>query len=64
MIFCEIYEINFTYKCLDKICLRNTALKINSLVGNINDDLVKYFMQHVQNGLIIHLTNSFKNNIC
>ena len=28
------------------------------------NDLVKYFMQYVQNGLIIHLTNGLKNNFC
>ena len=31
-----------------------------SLVGNKNV-LVKYFMQHGWNGLIIHLTDSIKN---
>ena len=41
------------------------ALKIYSLVDNIKNDLVKYFMQHVRNGLTIHFfTNSFRNNIC
>ena len=29
-----------------------------------NNDLVKNFIQHVLNGLIIHLTNSLNNNIC
>ena len=33
-------------------------LKIYSLAGNINNDLVKYFMQHIRNGLIIDLINS------
>ena len=28
------------------------------------NDLVKYFMQHIRNDLIIHLTNKLKNNIC
>ena len=28
------------------------------------NDLEKYFMQHVRNGLIIHLTNSLENKIC
>ena len=28
------------------------------------NDLGKYFMKYVQNGLIIHLTNALKNNIC
>ena len=28
------------------------------LVGNIKNDLVKYFMQHIRNGLIIDLINS------
>ena len=32
--------------------------KIYSLVGNIKNDLVKYFMQHFRNGLIIDLINS------
>ena len=39
-------------------------LKIYSLVGNIKNDLVKYFMQHIRNDLIIDLINSRKNNIC
>ena len=26
--------------------------------------LVNYSMQHIRNGLIIHLINSLKNNIC
>ena len=33
-------------------------LKIYSLVGNMKNDLVKYFIQHIQNGLIIDLINS------
>ena len=28
------------------------------------NDLVKYFMQQIQNGLIINLINSLTNNIC
>ena len=28
------------------------------------NDLVKYFMQYVQNSLIIHLTNRLKNIFC
>ena len=32
--------------------------KIYSFVGNIKNDLVKYFMQHIRNGLIIDLINS------
>ena len=28
------------------------------------NDLGTYFMQYVQNGLNIHLTNALKNNIC
>ena len=28
------------------------------------NDVVKYIMRHVRNGLIIHLTNSLKNSIC
>ena len=28
------------------------------LVGNIKNDLVKYFMQHIRNDLIIDLINS------
>ena len=40
------------------------SLKIYSLVGNIKNDLVTYFMQHIRNGLIIDLINSWKNNIC
>ena len=43
---------------------RACILKIYSPVDNVKNDLVKYFMQHVRNGLIIHMTNSFKNNIC
>ena len=34
------------------------GLKIYSLVGNMKNDLVKYFIQHIQNGLIIDLINS------
>ena len=34
------------------------SLKIYSLVGNIKNDLVTYFMQHIRNGLIIDLINS------
>ena len=33
-------------------------LKIYSLVGNIKNDFVKYFMQHIRNGLIVDLINS------
>ena len=40
------------------------AFKIYSLVGNIKLIFVKYFMQHIRNGLIIFLINSFENNIC
>ena len=32
-------------------------LKDLFLVGNIKNDLVKYFMQHIRNGLIIDLIN-------
>ena len=35
-----------------------TGLKIYSLVGNIKNDFVKYFMQHIRNGLFIDLINS------
>ena len=38
-------------------------LKVYSLVGNIKNDLVKHFKEHVQNGLIIHLTKNLKNYI-
>ena len=34
-----------------------TKLKDLFLVGNIKNDLVKYFMQHIRNGLIIDLIN-------
>ena len=34
------------------------------LCWQYKNDLGKYFMQYVQNILIIHLTNSLKNNIC
>ena len=33
-------------------------LKIYALVGNIKNDLVKYFMQHIRNGLFIDLINT------
>ena len=33
-------------------------LKIYSLAGNRKNDLVKYFMQHIRNGLIIDLITS------
>ena len=36
----------------------NSVLKIYSLVGNIKNDLVKYFMQHIRNGLIVDSINS------
>ena len=39
-------------------------LKIYTLFGDINNDLVKNFMQHLRNGLLTHLTNSFTYNIC
>ena len=35
-----------------------TFIKDLFLVGNIKNDLVKYFMQHIRNGLIIALINS------
>ena len=44
--------------------LKNTChtiakpLKIYALVGNIKNDLVKYFMQHIRNGLFIDLINT------
>ena len=28
------------------------------------NDLGKYFMQYVQNGQIMHLTNGLKNDVC
>ena len=30
----------------------------------VKNDLVKYFRQHVRNGLIIHLKKSLKDDIC
>ena len=39
------------------------TFKVYCFTGNIKNDLVKYFMQPVQNGLIIHLTNSLQNDI-
>ena len=33
-------------------------LKVYSLVGDIKNDLVKYLLQHIRNGLIIDLINS------
>ena len=41
-----------------------SELKNNSLVGNIEMILIKYFMQPNRNGLIIHLTHTLSNNIC
>ena len=38
--------------------LQIVLIKDLFLVGNIKNDLVKYFMQHIRNGLIIDLINS------
>ena len=43
-------------KCMETGIL--DYLKIYSLVGNIKNDLVKYFMQHNRNGLINDSINS------
>ena len=40
-----------------KILISN-FLKIYSLVGKYKNDFVKYFMQHIRNGLFINLINS------
>ena len=37
---------------------KEKQLKIYALVGNIKNDLVKYFMQHIRNGLFIDLINT------
>ena len=34
------------------------SLKIYALIGNKKNDLVKYFMQHIRNGLFIDLINT------
>ena len=34
------------------------VLKIYALIGNKKNDLVKYFMQHIRNGLFIDLINT------
>ena len=44
-------------------CKNYMYFKVYCFTGNIKNDLVKYFMQPVQNGLIIHLTNSLQNDI-
>ena len=36
---------------------KKISVKDLFLVGNIKNDLVKYFMQHIRNGLIIDLIN-------
>ena len=51
------------FRCVCTARSKSFPLKIISLVGYKND-LMKYFMQHVRNCLIIQLTNSLKNNIC
>ena len=38
--------------------LAQAVLKDLFLVGNIKNNLVKYFMQHIRNDLIIDLINS------
>ena len=38
-------------------------IKIYTLIGIIKNDLVRNFMQHARNGLIIHLTNSLTNDL-
>ena len=48
---------------VDILRVTTFELKIYSLVGNKND-LGKYFMQYVQNGQIINLTNGLKNDFC
>ena len=53
--FCFKAFLPFVHPC---ICYLFLPLKIYSLVGNIKNDLVNYFMQHIRNGLIIDLINS------
>ena len=43
---------------LNEIIFNLKAIKDLFLVGNIKNDLVKYFMQHIRNGLIFDLINS------
>ena len=42
----------------NEIISKGSNVKDLFLVGNIKNDLVKYFMQHIRNGLIIDLINS------
>ena len=54
-------RINDLLSCLyinQSYLLQVWALKIYALVGNIKNDLVKYFMQHIRNGLFIDLINT------
>ena len=48
------------------IILKNLRFKDSLLLPcwYYKNDLVKYFMQHIRNGLIIDLIKSSKNNIC
>ena len=67
-------SLNLKYKRLDckhrirayrtLILITKFPFKIYTLVGNIKNGFVKYFMKYVQSGLIIHLSNGLKNNIC
>ena len=42
----------------DTINQNKNSLKIYALIGNKKNDLVKYFMQHIRNGLFIDLINT------